>query len=74
MAVPVLLLLCLSSITAVPRVFTSGSAPVTGGAKQLDSGKVRPIIFMHGVLNDEKELDFANQYIPKVTCFQSYMS
>ena len=72
---------CASLTLAVPwyRAFTSGDTPHTEAEQPWSSdnnnydssGKLRPIIFMHGVFNDDKEPNFAQQYIPTVSVYET---
>ena len=79
----VLQILCgFASLTlAVPwyRAFTSSNTPQAEAEQPWSSdnnnydssGKLRPIIFMHGVFNDDKEPNFAQQYIPTVSVYKT---
>ena len=72
---------CASLTLAMPwyRAFTSSDTPQAEAEQPWSSdnnnydssGILRPIIFMHGVFNDDKEPNFAQQYIPTVSVYKT---
>lgn len=66
---PVICLLSLLvAIQGAPReLLALDNSPL--GASTQNEGGIRPIIFMHGIFGEGHEVDFARQYIPKVSIF-----